>query len=271
MASTVSDLHLAYRIMGRPDPKESNSRAFPPFSITNNNSPSSTNNKKVIGLYRAWIERADANVKEACLAAIDNLVSHHDYVVKEITIPHLAEGQSCHALTILSEAATAVINIKDLTAPNQILLTICKAGSSFDLMLAQKLRTLLMEHLTTLWEENPGMIIATPTVPTAGWPIKDPSDLVYGCSDPTMSLRSMEYVWLANFTGIPALQAPVGYGKPLQGEGEVPIGLMLMGRWGEEERLIEAGYLLEEYLDQGRRKLPGAFVDPLKAAAAGKA
>jgi Asp-tRNA(Asn)/Glu-tRNA(Gln) amidotransferase A subunit family amidase len=142
-------------------------------------------------------------------------------------------------------------------------------------MLAQKLRSLLMDHLTQLWEEEPGMLIAAPTVPTAGWPIKSPADLVYGCSDPTMSLRSMEYVWLANFTGVPALQAPVGFVSPVQGEGDVPVGLMLMGEWGEEEALIEAGYKLEEYLDgEGSRKVPGVFVDPLKAAvgaAAGKA
>jgi Asp-tRNA(Asn)/Glu-tRNA(Gln) amidotransferase A subunit family amidase len=272
MASTVADLHLAYRIMGRPDPQDANSRMFPPFSVTktnNTNKSSAPTRKKVIGIYRAWFERADDDVKRACTAALDALVSRHGYTVKDIEIPHLAEGQSCHALTILSEAATAVIDIKDLTHPNQILLTICKAGSSFDLMLAQKLRTRLMDHLTALWKEEPGMLIATPTCATAGWPIKDPADLVYGCSDPTMSLRSMEYVWLANFTGVPALQAPVGYAAPLQGEGEVPVGLMLMGGWGEEERLLEAGYALETYLnEEGRRKLPGVFVDPLKTAAA---
>jgi Asp-tRNA(Asn)/Glu-tRNA(Gln) amidotransferase A subunit family amidase len=264
MASNVSDLHLAYRILGRPDPKDGNSSLFPPFAT-----PTSPASPKTIGIYRAWFERADEDVKKACQAAIDHLVGEHGYTVKEIEIPHLAEGQSCHALTILSEAATAVLDIKDLTAPNQILLSICRQGSSLDLMLGQKLRTLLMEHLSHLWAENPGMLIATPTCPTAGWPIKDPGDLVSGCSDPTMSLRSMEYVWLANFTGVPALSSPVGYAPPLQGEGHVPIGLLLHGAWGAEESLIESAYLLEKYLDSTTRKLPGVFVDPLKAAAAG--
>jgi Asp-tRNA(Asn)/Glu-tRNA(Gln) amidotransferase A subunit family amidase len=41
----------------------------------------------------------------------------------------------------------------------------------------------------------------------------------------------MEYVWLANFCGNPAISVPVGYVDPVKtaGEGEIPIGLMAMG------------------------------------------
>ena len=74
------------------------------------------------------------------------------------------------------------------------------------------------------WAIPTGMLILTPTTPCAGWKIGKPSDLTsgYGVSDGDQSLRSMEYVYLANFTGNPALSCPMGYT-----EENVPVGLMV--------------------------------------------
>ena len=55
-----------------------------------------------------------------------------------------------------------------------------------------------------------------------------------GLSDAKSSVRNMEYVWLANFTGCPSISCPVGYTP----DGGVPIGLMAMSEWGTEEELI---------------------------------
>lgn len=43
----------------------------------------------------------------------------------------------------------------------------------------------------------------------------------------------MEYVWLANFTGCPAISCPAGFSPD-----RAPIGVMAMGEWGAEEDLI---------------------------------
>lgn len=70
----------------------------------------------------------------------------------------------------------------------------------------------------------------------------------------------MQYAYLANFTGNPALTLPAGYLAPLSspsssadagGEGRVPVGLMAMTDWGGEETLLEFGYDGEEYLHAG--------------------
>lgn len=45
----------------------------------------------------------------------------------------------------------------------------------------------------------------------------------------------MEYVWLANFTGCPAINCPAGLTKD---QNKVPVGVMAMGEWGTEEDLI---------------------------------
>lgn len=55
----------------------------------------------------------------------------------------------------------------------------------------------------------------------------------------------MEYVWLANFSGCPALSVPVGVAAPKLGTGKIPVGLMAMGEWGAEEGLLEWGRVWE--------------------------
>ena len=142
-------------------------------------------------------------------------------------------------------------------------MSIGKKTTGVDFLQAQKLRNLLMQHLAHLYEQHPGMIIVTPTTPNPGWHI-NPGDLKYGCSDGNSQIRNMEYVWLANFTGCPAISVPVGYVDPVEGTGKVPIGLMGMSEWCEEDDLIAFGYDAEKWLHEGLeggRVKPKTFVD----------
>ena len=123
-----------------------------------------------------------------------------------------------------------------------------------------------MQHLAHLYEQHPGMIIVTPTTPNAGWHI-NPGDLKYGCSDGNTQIRNMEYAWLANFTGCPAISVPVGFVDPVEGNGKVPIGLMGMSEWCGEDDLISFGYDAEKWLHEGLeggRPKPETFVDVLE-------
>ena len=71
------------------------------------------------------------------------------------------------------------------------------------------------------------------------------------------------------------MQVPVGYTAPKQGYGKeeedvVPVGMMAMGEWGSEDRLIEWGVEAEGYLHgleggKGRRRPPN-WVDVLELA-----
>ena len=68
----------------------------------------------------------------------------------------------------------------------------------------------------------------------------------------------MEYVWLANFSGCPALTGPMGYAATKEDggerEGSVPVGVMAMGEWGSEEALLGFGFEMERFLGDGRRR-----------------
>jgi len=261
----MTDLAIAYRIMATPDPDHISSCHFPSPSR-----PLQPVNKKVLGIYKNWINRADEPVKQLFQEAIDHFVSKLGYQTVDIEIPFIHEGQSAHSVTILSEIATSFPDVTGLTPANKTLISVGNRAPAIDFLNAQKLRNLLLKHLSQLFKQHPGLIIVTPTAPNAGWHISGgQGDLKYGVSDGNMSIRTMEYVWLANFCGIPSLTFPVGYANPVEGEGKIPIGLMGNAEWGAEDALIEFGFDGEAYLngkgDVGRKR-PEGWVDVLELA-----
>lgn len=258
MASNIDDLALAYRVMAQPDPLSKNGRAFPNPLALDTTFTNRKAGKKYLGLVKYWIDRSDSNVLNMFNAAIEHYVSHHGYEVVEIDMPLLPQGQKAHAMTILSEARAGFTTseLKQLSWHNQLLLNVAGShASAQDFIGAQKLRHLQMAHLAWLWDTYPGLLILTPTTPAAGWKIAKPSDVTsgYGVSDGDMSLRSMEYVFLANWTGAPAISIPMGW----TADENVPVGLMAMGEWGSEEQLLAFGKEGESLLkDSGGIRRP---------------
>ncbi|KAL6253344.1 hypothetical protein RBB50_001067 [Rhinocladiella similis] len=267
MASSIDDLALAYRIMAQPDPLSNRSSRFPNALLPSSQAAHLPGKKRYIGIDRAWVNRSDKAVLDMFNAAVDYYVKTHGYDVVDINIPLLPEGQKAHALTILSESRSRFSpqQIKQLSWHNQLLLNVAGShATAQDFLFSQRLRNLQMCHLAWLWEEYPGILVLTPTTPCAGWKIGRPSDLTngYGVSDGDMSLRSMEYVYLANFVGCPAISCPMGYT-----DNNVPVGLMAMGEWGSEEQLISFGKEGEGLLEGGIRRPRGdqLWVDVLAA------
>lgn len=252
MAATMSDLEVAYRTMAIPNPTDPVCALFAPPSTPFSSYP------KIIGVCQPWTDRADASVHALCAKAVTYYKEKLGYEVIDIEIPYLPEGQLAHAYTILCEMAIRIRTnpasksnwLQDLNPANQVLLAVADQTPTRDYLLAQQMRQLLMQHLAFLYNKHPGLIIVSPTTPMAGWPISNPGDLKYGVTDGNSSVRSMEYVWLANFCGNPAISAPVGYVEPAKGKGRIPVGLMAMGEWGSEDALIAWGKDAEKYLNE---------------------
>lgn len=237
MAASIDDLALAYRIMAAPAPADQDlaSASFPDPLASISSSPRPKN--KTIGIFSDWIDRAEPPVR----AVFDAALAHYrnqGYETVDISIPYLPEGQRAHALTILAEIASGVSpsDISRLVAPNKVLVSMGMWQiQAQDFLAAQRLRNLLMTHLAHLFHKHPGLLIFTPTTPIPGWRIDSEADLSRGLSDGKASIRNMEYAWLANFTGCPAISCPAGYTRD---QSRVPIGVMAMGEWGSEEDLI---------------------------------
>lgn len=228
IAGSIDDLALAYRIMAQPDALDRKSVMFPSPLVKADLTPQKAEGKKYIGLCKPWISRSDPAVVSLFDKAISYYTTERGYEVIDISLPYLPEGQKAHALTILSEVRSSITpaQISRLTYANQLLLNVVGSHATCqDFLAAQKLRELLMRHLAWLWEKYPGMVVVTPTTPCAGWKVGKPSDVVKGgrgVSDGDMSLRSMEYVYVANWTGCPAISCPMGFV-----DGNVPVGIMV--------------------------------------------
>ncbi|EPE04797.1 glutamyl-trna amidotransferase subunit a [Ophiostoma piceae UAMH 11346] len=261
LAGDLRTLATVYSVLGQPHPTSPFPPAPPPAAILDTTKPAfpsslttsaSPAGQKILGIPEAWFDRADPGVRELCRSYINRLVEEHGYQTVSIDIPFLVEGQTAHALTVLTDAATLLPNYGNLQTGNRILLAIGRTTPATDYMLAQKLRAALINHLSHLWTKYPGMVIMTPTTSCAGWPVRNSNESRWGISDGDTTLRTMEYVWLANFCGLPSISFPAGYVVP-EGQanagavagpdvqGKVPVGIMATGEWATETDLLRLG------------------------------
>ncbi|KAL2198925.1 amidase signature domain-containing protein [Corynascus similis CBS 632.67] len=266
MASTAADLTIAYRYVAEPDLNE------PAQSLFARSSPPDPSAKKYIGVCREWISVADPEV----LKVLDESLAHIGklgYEIVDIQLPFLREGQLAHSAICVTEAAADARNRAEtpssflslLNYPNRVVVGVGAQTPAIDYLKYGQIRQVIMQHLAFLWDKYPGMMIFSPTTPMAGWPITK-GDQKYGCFDGNRSIRNMTFAWLANLSGCPAVSFPAGYIAPKQGEGVLPVGLMVMGEWGAEEQLLAFARERENYLNDvypGGRRRPAQWADPV--------
>lgn len=226
MSPSIDDVALAYRIMAQPCPDDPLNGLFPD-SLTRSAIEFQETGRRYLGIDQNWVARSDPEVLDMFNAAVEFYTTRHGYEVVNISIPLQAENLKAFSLTILAETMTDIKpeRVKYLTYPNQIMLNVSGThGTAQDLIAANRLRSRAMQHLSWLWEQYPGMLILTPTTPTAGWKIRKASDITdgYGASEADMSLKSISYTSFGNWVGAPAISCPVGYAV-----GDVPVGIMV--------------------------------------------
>ncbi|KAK1835473.1 glutamyl-tRNA amidotransferase subunit A [Podospora conica] len=261
MTATAADLAIAYRHMARPNPADPHQSLF----ATSLPPPRAENKKKYLGLCRPWLAQASPTVLATLDTTIARLVAAHGYEVVDIALPFLETGQYAHAATTLAES---VAHAKTRCPPgtanytgmlshaNRILLAVGAETSAPDYLRYGQVRQAMMAHLAALWERYPGMLVVSPTTPMAGWPRVE-GDERFGLQDGNRAMRNMTYVWLANWVGCPAVSCPGGY-EEVEGGGVLPVGVMAMGEWGEEERLLGWAREVEGLLE---RRRPEGWVD----------
>jgi Asp-tRNA(Asn)/Glu-tRNA(Gln) amidotransferase A subunit family amidase len=262
MASSIDDLHLSFKVMTGSFSAEGSEPYIPNMLSSVCTRPEKP---KLLGICSPWVERADPSVRLAFKRTIEHYTRNCGYRVVEISLPQLPLGQTAHALTLLSEVRSFLTHEarRGLTPPSRLVLGVSAPASADDYIAAQRLRNMLMQHLSWLWHQHPQMVILTPVSPLEAWRVSNPSkDLgKRGVSDSDTGLRCMEYTWLANFTGVPAVTRPVTYAT----ETGIPISVMAMGEWGSEEYLLDWAKEGEDILnDIGGLRRPPTWVDAIQ-------
>ena len=107
---------------------------------------------------------------------------------------------------------------------------------------AQAVRTLIRREFESVFQEVD--LLITPTMPTPAFQLGEK------LQDPLQMYLSDIYTISASLAGIPAISLPCGYSQ-----GGLPIGLQLMGRPFEEDKVLRAAYAYEQATDW-RRKRP---------------
>lgn len=252
--------------MSTPDPLDPSSSGFPaPSPLL---TPLTSPRRKLLGIFRPWFDDCSPSVRILCQRAVQGLVDKFGYEVIEIDLPYLHELRLAHALSIITEMHAAIEgDFTGLSASNRVLLAVAARTPAHEYFLTARLRSLAMSHLAYLYSVHPGLIIVTPTTPTPGVPIRSEADLVYGLSDTNTSLRSMRYVFLANFSGCPAVMSGVGYDEE---ESKLMVSLMGMAEWGREEGLLGFAKDVAEVSLGEKRRRGDVWVDVLGAVGAGR-
>lgn len=271
LAASVADLTIAYRLMAQPPDDPSSSSSSPDGSgsgssgsIFARSEPPPPGSKKVLGIYKDWWADADPRVRAACDKAVSWLRDHRGYDVIDVSIPFVPQARTAHAVLCVSEMHESARRRHppdplSLVGPaNKLLLAVASRTPASDYLKCNALRELVMRHLAFLHRAHPGLLLLAPTSPMAGWP-RHPGDAAHGFSDADATVRNMMYVFLSNLAGTPSLSAPAGYVEPDRGEGRLPVGLLAMGEWGAEERLLAWARDMEVYLHEG---LEGGRVRP---------
>ncbi|KAI0534441.1 amidase signature domain-containing protein [Xylaria digitata] len=271
IATDINSLAALFSVVSQPHPNTGFPKAVSPPLINDN-----SDRPRVIGIPETWFNQASPVVQKLCRELIERLAAEKNYKIIPIEIPFVKEGQKAHALTMLTDAATAAPFDGGISPTIRILLALGRTTRATDFLLAQKLRRVLMQHLSWLWHTYPGMVVVTPVTACAGWPVRSVAELRHGVSDGDQTQETMKYVWMANFCGLPSISVPAGYvvpeGQPGQGTvanaktpGKVPVGLMATGEWASESALLRFASDAET-LCRERECRPPNWVDVLELA-----
>ena len=108
---------------------------------------------------------------------------------------------------------------------------------------AQKIRRMIADDFQAAFKECD--VIAGPSAPTVAWKLG-------GKSDPLANYLADIFTLPASLAGLPGMSVPAGFG-----EGDMPVGLQLIGNYFQEARLLNAAHKLQEATDFHLRQPAG--------------
>ncbi|KAF9095188.1 hypothetical protein BGX23_000882 [Mortierella sp. AD031] len=282
MCASMEDLSIVYAIIAGRDQHDTHSLLQPPVAL-----PAPADQAAAvkqlqglrIGIYRRWFEDVThPEIAQVCYKMLDSLVKDYGAVLVDIEIPELLENGKAHNITIAGEMLSKLDrNRKKLNHQSRLELAMTASLRVQDYVRAQQQRTRSIRFLETLFghkESDPhhhaqypclgsheGVVdvIVTPTI--ANLPPKAHAGAEsHGESNYLNNVKGMQYMMMANFTGIPGITAVAGYTQEGythhngdQYETGLPIGIQFMSQWWDEKTLIRVANVCEQVLESRQK------------------
>ncbi|KAI1316020.1 hypothetical protein EDD11_010545 [Mortierella claussenii] len=283
MCATMEDLAIVYAIIAGQDEKDEYSTYQPPVAL-----PAPIKSLRAstgqlqglrIGIYRRWFEDVThREISQVCYKMLESLCKDHGAVLVDIAIPELFESSKAHNLTIVGEMITKVYkDRKKLNHQSRLEIALMASMRMQDYVQAQQQRTRSIRFLETLFghkandqqhqtqypclggKDGVVDVIVTPTI--ANLPTRIHAGVLsHGESNYNNTYKTMQYMMLANFTGIPGITAVAGYAKETYQHPNgtayatgLPIGIQFMGQWWDEKRLIQIAAVCEQVLESRQK------------------
>lgn len=216
-----------------------------------------------IGLPKEYFQGMDAEVEKSVRAAIEEYKKMGAEIL-EISLPHTDYAISAYYLIAPAEASSNLarydgvsygarvegIDIVDMMTKTRsekfgeevkrriMIGSYALSAGYYDAyyLKALKVRTLVKQDFDRAFEQVD--IIIAPTAPTPAYEIGSMS------SDPLKMYMQDVYTVPVNLAGLPGISLPCGFT-----EGQLPVGLQLIGKPLAEETLIRAAYTYEQSQD----------------------
>lgn len=204
-----------------------------------------------LGLFDAWFDDSDEEVRRVCRAAVDALVARGATVVP-VAIPHLPWLSLAHGIKIASEFALTfddqMHKRPETVEPNtRITAGIGGSVSALEVLSAERLRAWAFGFVDNLFTQHNLTCIVTPTVPVLP-PVLSEAAKARGELDTALVMKVMKHIFLANFVGMPGYSVPVGSAEARDVDGShvrLPVGLHLLGAHWSEHKLLRLANALD--------------------------
>lgn len=206
----------------------------------------------VIGVEEDYFFKdVDNEIEGLVRAQIDELVSRGARVEK-VKIPTLRHSEWAELATSLSEASAIhhsdLLNrAEDFGADIRFLFELGELFSSVDYLQAQQVRRQLKNDFRAVLSEVD--VLIAPTLPVMA-PDIGSSEADLNGTQVDLIDAFIRFTGPSNLTGLPAMSVPVGF------NGDLPVGLQIIGRAFDERTVLNVGKSIESGEPMGGRTPP---------------
>lgn len=238
LAASLADIEAILPIILGSDPADASTHNARPFKTA-----SAPLKPKIVNLVGPGLGRAD-DVDAELRTSLGHLTAEvSDRQIPGIKTYFTAWEAILHCEASAYHAQLLADNPEGFSSVTRAHLEAGKNITAVEMLKAQQLRSRLMKALMTDlggWD-----VLCLPTLPVTA-PKQGDEWQEFGGRRVTTQDSMTWFCWLGNLAGLPCLTLPIG-----NGTSGLPVGMMLMGRPGEDEKLLAIGQKFDSELKAG--------------------